>query len=364
MWRALDVFRPVALLYAVYSLSRLHPHMVRPWAAFVVLGLLAAWTVSMWFIRARTPLVVGIELALASAAILATRLVDPGADILAGAPTVPSVWPSAAVVSWAVLRGWRGGLFGALVIGLADVLEVVSPTDGTIHNIFLLFLLGGCFGYCADLSRHGHAALREALGVQAEVTERDRLARVVHDGVLQTLAYINRRGFELGGEARELGAMAADQERLLRALVSAEPASGLREVVGGEVDLSLVLGRYSGESVQVVAPADPVRIDRRVADELSAAVRAALDNVRLHAGPSARAWVLIDDDGRDVAVTVRDDGAGMPAARLDEAAATGRMGVHSSIHGRLRDLGGSARYDSRLGEGTCVELRVPRRVST
>src|SRR6476620_8585897 len=104
MWRALDVFRPVALLYAVYSLSRLHPHMVRPWAAFVVLGLLAAWAVSVWFIRARTPLVVGNELALASAAILATRLVDPGAGILAGAPTVPSVWPSAAVVSWAVLR--------------------------------------------------------------------------------------------------------------------------------------------------------------------------------------------------------------------------------------------------------------------
>jgi len=65
----------------------------------------------------------------------------------------------------------------------------------------ILVLLGGCIGYCADLSRDGHAALSEAVRVRAEGRERDRMARTVHDGVLQTLSYIHRRGLELGGES-------------------------------------------------------------------------------------------------------------------------------------------------------------------
>lgn len=361
LWRGLNVLRPVALLYAVYSLHQRHPGMERPWVAAVVLAVLAAWTGVMWFHRDRTTTVVGIELALAVAAVLSTRVVDSSAVILAGAPTVPGIWPSAAVVSWAVLKGWRGGLFAAAVVSAADVVEVVAPTDNTVNNIVLLFLVGGCIGYCADLAREGHLALREALRVQAQVQERDRLARTVHDGVLQTLAFIHRRSADLGGPGRELGAMAADQERLLRALVSGVPAPGLDEVVAGDVDLRQLLGRYAGGAVQVVPPADPVPLPRKVAEELSAAVSAALDNVRRHAGDGARAWVLVEDEGRDVVVTVRDDGVGLPAGRLVEAAAHGRLGVRSSITGRLADLGGSARYESHEGEGTAVELRVPRK---
>ena len=364
LWRGLNVLRPVALLYAVYSLHERHPAMERPWLAVLVLVALGAWTVAMWFHRERTAAVVGVELALAVMAILATRVVDSDEVILGGAPTVPGIWPSAAVVSWAVLKGWRGGVFGAAVVAAADLVEVVRPTDNTVNNIVLLFLVGGCIGYCADLSREGHHALREALRVQAEVRERDRLARTVHDGVLQTLAFIHRRSQDLGREGRELGAMAADQERLLRALVSGVPAPGLDAVVEGEVDLRTMLGRYAGGSVQVVPPADPVALPRRVAEELTAAVSAALDNVRQHAGEQARAWVLIEDEGDAVTVTVRDDGVGIADERLVEAAAHGRLGVSSSIRGRLADLGGTARYDSHRGEGTAVELRVPRRGGT
>jgi len=46
---------------------------------------------------------------------------------------------------------------------------------------------------------------------------------------------------------------------------------------------------------------------------------------------------------------------------LVEAAAAGRLGVSHSICGRLRDLGGSATIRSVPGEGTEVELRLPRR---
>ena len=42
----------------------------------------------------------------------------------------------------------------------------------------------------------------------------------MHDGVLQSLAFIHRRGDEIGGEAAKLAAIAAEQERSLRRFVS------------------------------------------------------------------------------------------------------------------------------------------------
>jgi signal transduction histidine kinase len=261
-------------------------------------------------------------------------------------------------------------MLAAVLVGAVDILEVgvatqTPLTGSTVNNIVILVLLGGCIGYCADLSRDGHAALSEALRVQAEVRERDRLARTVHDGVLQALSYIHRRGVDLGGEARELGSMAADQERLLRALVS-KVSSGLGGQAGdvlasGEVDLRAVLGRYADCGVHIIPPAEPVLMAAVVAEELSAAVRAALDNVRRHAGVDAQAWVLIEDEGRNVTVTIRDNGVGFPAGRLAEAAASGRLGMASSIGGRLGDLGGTAVLDSKPGAGTCLELTVPRK---
>jgi signal transduction histidine kinase len=59
-------------------------------------------------------------------------------------------------------------------------------------------------------------------------------------------------------------------------------------------------------------------------------------------------------------VTIRDDGPGIPDGRLAAAAAAGRFGISHSISGRLRDLGGSATISSVAGEGTEVELRLPR----
>ena len=77
-------------------------------------------------------------------------------------------------------------------------------------------------------------------------------------------------------------------------------------------------------------------------------------------GPEARAWVLADDDGLAVTVTVRDDGIGFAHDRLAEAASAGRLGVAQAIVGRLRDVGGEASITSAPGQGTEVELRVRR----
>lgn len=128
----------------------------------------------------------------------------------------------------------------------------------------------------------------------------------------------------------------------------------------GELDLRTLLAPHAGSRVSFAEPGTPVPLPVPAAKELAAAVGAALDNVRKHAGEGARAWILVEDWGDEVIVTVRDDGPGIPAGRLDQAAGEGRMGVALSIRGRLRDLGGSADLVSVPGQGTEVELKVPR----
>ena len=128
----------------------------------------------------------------------------------------------------------------------------------------------------------------------------------------------------------------------------------------GEVDLRVLVLPVQSDQVTVSAPAQPVRLEKEAADELTAAVRAALDNVRRHCGERTRAWVLVEDEPGLVTVTVRDDGPGIPEGRLAEAAAAGRLGISHSICGRLRDLGGGVTIRSVPGQGTEVELRLPR----
>ena len=110
--------------------------------------------------------------------------------------------------------------------------------------------------------------------------------------------------------------------------------------------------------VHLAAPASPVLMTGSRARELAAAVGAAVDNVRQHGGTDA--WLLVEDEPDAVTVTVRDDGPGIPDGRLAQAAQDGRLGVAQSICGRVRDLGGTVDVHSAPGQGTEVELRVPR----
>jgi signal transduction histidine kinase len=97
-----------------------------------------------------------------------------------------------------------------------------------------------------------------------------------------------------------------------------------------------------------------------VADEVAAAVAAALDNVAKHCAPGTKVWVLVEDEPARVTVSIRDDGCGIAPDRLTEAEAQGRLGVAQSIRGRIAQLRGTVRITSAPGEGTEVELAVPR----
>jgi signal transduction histidine kinase len=210
-------------------------------------------------------------------------------------------------------------------------------------------------GHVARLTVDAQARLERATELEAATRERDRLARGIHDSVLQVLALVQRRGTELGGEAAELGRLAGEQESALRMLVG----SGAAGPKGGAADLRTVLGGYASGTVWLVTPAHDVPLPDTVAEEVSLAVGAALANVRQHCAAGTRAWVLVETEDAAVLVTVRDDGCGIADGRLDEAVADGRLGVAQSIRGRIRELGGTVLITSGPGQGTEVELRVP-----
>ena len=364
--RGLDVFRPLAALYAAVLAWQRHETMVRPWVAGLVLGVMFAWSIGLLFYRRRTVRVVVIEVAIAVVGILATMLAETPEAIAAGQFTIPTIWAAGSVAGGAVVVGVRGGLLAAAAIVTADLVEVGGhPTQSTVHNIVLVVLLGGLVGLAVDLARTGLEREEQVLLERERLHERERIARVVHDGVLQSLAYIHRRGDEIGGDAAELSVIAAEQERSLRRFVSGTGApdadvADLRGVEGAEVDLRVLLTAHERPDVVVAVPADPVVVDRLVAVEVDAAVVAALDNVARHAGPGAHAWLLLEGDSNGIDVTIRDDGVGAEPADLLAAADRGRLGVSASIRGRVEDLGGTVTWSTRPGGGCVVRMTVPR----
>ncbi|MFD0748337.1 MacS family sensor histidine kinase [Phytohabitans flavus] len=242
-----------------------------------------------------------------------------------------------------------------MVVGAADVTVRPNLTPASNTGLMLMLLAGVAVGHVARLAAESEQRLQRAVELEAATRERERLARGIHDSVLQVLAMVQRRGAHLDGEAAELARLAGEQEAALRALVGGRAP---RQRAGPEVDLRAILDGYASASVSIAAPATPVKLPATVAREIGAAVGAALDNVARHGGSDVRAWVLLEEEAGTVTVSVRDDGPGIPAGRLAQAAEEGRLGVAQSIRGRIADLGGSVEIISAPGEGTEVELRL------
>lgn len=287
--------------------------------------------------------------------------------------TTPGFWVMCVVLAWAVHWNWRGGVTAAAVVSISDVaIRGGTITQTNYSNIFLLLLGGAVVGYMCQNLQQMSAERAVAERREAIAHERARLARAVHDGVLQVLALIQRRGAESKGDWAELGALAGEQESALRALIHAQDtwstttsATGRTDDAGQPApalvrDLAGALeSTYGSPRVTVATPGRAVELPIEVVDSLLGAVGACLDNVRLHVGLAAPAWVLVEDHGDRVVVSVRDEGPGIAAGRLEEARHLGRLGVSSSICGRLDEIGGEATVQTGAW-GTEWELSVPR----
>lgn len=381
LWRALSGYRVLTMLYAVGLFATAYDEFDRPGIAIAFYVVLFVWTLAtlprVQSAVACTKRFLAVDLSIALIGIVLTPLAADDHHISSGGPTLPSIWTAGSVLAFAIKGGWRWAAFASTPVAVANLIERGSPARDTVHNVVLVWVASIAIGYVVEVARASERTLARALEIEAATRERERLARDIHDGVLQVLAMVQRRGAVLGGDAGELGRMAGEQEIALRTLVSGglvplsrvslDAAEGavVRAVEvepddDGPVDLRALLAPYAAAKVSFAEPGAPVPLPVDAARELAAAVGAALDNVRRHAGEDARAWILVEDEPGEVVVTVRDDGPGIPEGRLAQAEGEGRLGVALSIRGRLRDLGGSAELVSIPGQGTEVELKVPK----
>lgn len=360
MWRGAAVFRVLTFAFVLGVQLTFSAGYARPVLSWVLVGLIGVWTVvTVWAFSVadgRRVWLAVADIAVVAALMASTLLVQTPEQVADPTPTITTLWSANPVVTAAVLAGARVGTAVGALVAAVSLLVNGHITTSLARDSVILLLLGAVLGVVADTARRSHAALAQALRAEAALVEREHLARAVHDSVLQVLAFVRREGATLGGPGAELARLAGDQEIALRALV-ATPA---RECAHGEVDVRALLQEHANPVVSVSVPGTPVPLPAAVAEELAAVAGAALSNTALHAGEQARAFVLLEDLGDEVVLSIRDDGVGIAPGRLAQAQAQGRIGVARSIRGRVRDLGGRVQVESAPGAGTEWEVRLPR----
>jgi PAS domain S-box-containing protein len=208
--------------------------------------------------------------------------------------------------------------------------------------------------------KQAEEALREA-----REAERNRIARDLHDDILQDIVYALQEiqvvqitaedgapsGLEEAAEAlrRSVEGLrgAIFELRLKEALVRSFVAS--LEVL---IDLNRRMARGRYELDLIVDDEFPETLPERTGRELVRIVQEALANVRRHAQPRrVRVRLWSDDDLAGVEVT--DDGRGFDAGKPGVG-----IGQQSMKH-RAHELGGELRVESAPGSGTRVLFEIP-----
>lgn len=363
LWRAAQVYRLLSCLYAFGFQIAVNDDLERPAIGWALFAVLIAWSIACAAAYlegyGRRLAWVAAEVVVVVALMLSTTVVASDHWALDNQSWPTTLWATNATISAAILLGPVGGMvIGLVVVAASAVLKGYLSIDvGRNATVVIELAVGLAIGMAAQTARRAHAELQRAARLAASLEERERLSREVHDGAIQVLAPVARRGHEIGGATSELADLAGQQERVLRRWVS---AAGTPVPQGPEADLGPMLRNRATDRVSISLPPEPVLLPADVAREVDAAVANALDNVVAHAGADARAFVLVEDLDHAVVVSVRDDGSGIATGRLDEAAREGRVGVSKSIVGRMNWLGGSARLSTDAGRGTEWELTIPR----
>ncbi|MBI5686682.1 MAG: PAS domain S-box protein [Verrucomicrobia bacterium] len=272
--------------------------------------------------------------------------------------------------------------------GFSDVYQKeYRRKDGTVFPIELrTFLLrdeqgcpAGMWAVVRDITerKQAEAAVLEhqqrlrALGAElaaAEQRERRRIAALLHDEVIQSLALTR---IQLGGVAqcrRPVDcAQAVDESRKiigqaidnLRSLTYQLSPPILHEL-GLEAALDWLTEQFAGQyGIQCRFEEDkqPKPVDENVRTLLFAGVRELLLNVTKHA-QAARAVVRVQKEDGTIRITVEDDGAGFDTAQAVRADKSGGFGLFN-LRERLSYLGGRCEIQSEQGRGTKVVLIAP-----
>jgi signal transduction histidine kinase len=296
-------------------------------------------------------LVVAIALMGLSGPILGTSVFT--GDYLA----LPAYWAVCAPLVVAMAYGVVPGAIAGGVVG--GILLVVTPSwEPALWSWGVVFaLLGAGIGVLVDLLLASVGERDRAFAETASLAERERLNRIVHDGVLQVLVLVEREGPGLGPRGMRLASLAREQESRLRVLLL--DRNPFADGADDRLDITSVLDRHGSSTVTVSAMAERVMVSSREALEIDAVVTEILANVAKHAGPDARVWVLLEHEGRELVISVRDNGVGATPQDITKAGDRGHIGVRDSVLGRIRDLGGQAVVHAAPGRGVDWELRIP-----
>lgn len=367
LFRAHAALRVLLMLVTVgINLSRT-ADAAQPGLLWVVTGVMVVVTVATPllypFERRRGAGVFVIDVAVTVALILTTPYVLGGTITGGVMESAVSFWAVTAPLAVALWRGWlaAGVATAAVVVSglvVADAIDIQTVAESIVVMVTCVSV-----GWFTSQLQTTTRDREQMYAIAAAMAERQRLARIVHDGVLQLLAMVEREGRALGPRGQRLARAAHDQETQLRILLQdtdidvGSPPDTLMDVT--HTNLSAVLDKHASHGVSIATPPDSVMVEAYRAGEINAAVTEALSNVHRHAGPDAEAWVLLEVDGDELIIGIRDNGVGGTRGDFEAAADRGRLGMRHSIHGRLADLGGSATLRTEPGRGTEWEFRIP-----
>ncbi len=325
--------------------------------AVVFGGLLLVRSVGLW---PGDVIVWPLAAAMAGLALLAMRTgtATPGAELPAW-PILRRLPPDAAD-ALAVLVGTRRGALARVIAGGACVATgvvafiITADSWSALRGAFvasIAVLVGIALLIGPGLSRLAHALVDEKRE-RIRADERAEVAAHLHDSVLQTLALVQRRA----NDPREVVRLARLQERELRSWLL---GGGAPPDTEGSTSLGVALEEVAASvEVERGVPVEVVRVRDCPLDGMDAlvlAAREAIVNAAQHAGaPSVSVYLEVEPEG--ATIFVRDRGIGFELGNVPDD----RGGITNSIVGRMTRAGGQATVRSTPGEGTEVELVLPR----
>lgn len=243
-----------------------------------------------------------------------------------------------------------------------------SPTRQSRCNIALLAFLALLLALHFSRVRFLSARIRDR--AEARVQDHERVARDLHDTLLQSLTAITLQIRAAASLAPE-GSLLRDRLELALRRASAalseslDRAHDLRVAEANRILLVEALSRLA----QTMSHAVPnVRIDVAaigtqrslqtvVREEVYCVAREAMLNALQHGQPE-NLEVAVRFDPRTLALTVLDDGRGIDARVLQDAAQDGHWGI-AGMQERARKIGGNLSLRRRRSGGTELLLLVP-----
>jgi signal transduction histidine kinase len=372
--RGLAAFRWLAWVWMATVLVLARGNLVAPVGAVVLVGVALGVTVWLTSLLRRAPerlvsaRVVGVEVGVALALQLADGFVYRAGHVFTPEQPLGVAWPLASVMAAGVAFGPFVGAGTGLLLGAgratSSTLNVTPDADpmwgvllpeqllSLITTSVLFALAGGIAGYAIRLIVDAESRAAAAERSVASLRAREDVARRLHDGVLQTLAVVERRS-----DDPQLARLAREQERDLRSFLFGGPSPGVIGAGALGDALRAAADRYetafTGRS-EVLVPDDLPELDAEVVEAVAGAVGEALTNAGKH-GAADRVVVYVEPTEEGVFVSVRDDGTG-----FDPAAVVEGVGLSRSIRGRIEEIGGGVEVAAAPGRGTEVRLTVPR----